>query len=358
MTTLALLLAALAQDGEVDRVLAGHEQKMRAVRSPGESRRVLAETRAKLDEFLKAHPKHPDVPRAAWHAAESLLGAGELDPALERLRALVRDHPDAAPTSNARFAIGEALLDKEDWAGARAAAADFLQRHPKDERAFFAKAMTGSAYAAEGDYDRAVETLLAARDAHKDRPESWGALLQAAVYRHARARNDEARRALDEVIQSCPDTETRDLARLHLSAYLKVGGELPAFAGKDTRGADAGVDALSGKVGVIYFFDSTFAPAVGELRALKKIREALPDVAILGVSMDLEKKDLAAFMVQERPDWPVLHDGKGYDGAAARAYDVRRVPALWVVDRKGRLRYHNLAGADLRRAIAGLLQEK
>ncbi|HEX7900498.1 MAG TPA: tetratricopeptide repeat protein [Planctomycetota bacterium] len=355
---IALLLACLAQDGEIDRLLSAHDQKMRAAGSPGEGRRVLAETRAKLDAFVKEHPKHPDVPRAAWHAAESLLATGELDPALERLRALVRDHPDAAPSSNARFAIGEALLDKEDWAGARAAAADFLQRHPKDERAFFAKALTGSAFAAEGDYDRAAETLRAARDAHKERPESWGALLQIAVYRHAQERNDDARRALDEVIQNCPDRDTQELARLHLSAYLKLGGERPAVAGKDLKGADAGADALAGKVSVIYFFDSTFTQAVGEIRSLKKIREALPDLAILGVSVDLDRKDLAAFAARERPDWPLLHDGKGYDGGAARAYDVRRVPSLWICDRKGRLRYHNLAGPDLRRAIAGLLQEK
>jgi TolA-binding protein/peroxiredoxin len=357
---IALLLAALAQDGEVDRVLAGHDQKMRAVRNPGDGRRVLAETRAKLDAFVKANPKHPDVPRAAWHAAESLLAAGELDPALERLRALIRDHPDAASASHARFAIGEALLDKEDWAGARAAAADFLQRHPKDERAFFAKALTGSAYAAEGDYDRAADTLRGARDAHKDRPESWGALLQIAAYRHAQGRNDEARKALDEVIQNCPDRDTQDVARLHLTAYLKLGGERPAFAGKDAQGKETGVDVLAGKVGVIYFFDSTFEPAVAELRSLKKIRDGLasPDLAILGVSIDLDKKELLAFTSQERPEWPVLHEGKGYDGAAARAYDVRRLPSLWVCDRKGRLRYHNLAGPDLRRAIAGLLQEK
>ena len=360
---IALLLALSlvdgpAQDGEVDRVLSGHDQKMRAARTPGDARRALAETRAKLDEFVKANPKHADVPRAAWHAAESLLATGETDPALERLRALVRDHPDAAPTSNARFAIGEALLDKEDWAGARTAAADFLQRHPKDERAFYAKALTGSAWAAEGDYDRAAETLRAARDAHKERPESWGALLQIAVYRHAQSRNDDARRALDEVIQGCPDRDTQDVARLHLSAYLKLGSERPAFSGKDLKGGDAGVEALAGKVGVIYFFDSTVETAVGELRALKKVREALPEVAIVGVSMDLDRKEAMAFQTRERPEWPLLHDGKGYDGAAARAYDVRRVPSLWICDRKGRLRYHNLAGADLRRAIAGLIQEK
>lgn len=344
-----LLAMLLLQDGEVDRLLAGHDQKMRLARTPGDARRVLAETREKLDAFAKAHPKHADAPRAAWHAAESLLATGETDPALERLRALIKDHPDATSTTNARFAVAEALIDKEDWAGARAAADEFLKKHPKDERAFFAKALTASAFAGEGDYDKAADTLRAARDAHKDKPESWGALLQIAVFRHAQGKPDAARAALDEVIQSCPDRDTQDVARLHLSAYLKMGEERPAVAG---------TEGLAGKVGVLYFFDSTYAPAVGELRALRKLRAAIPDLALAGVSMDLDKKDLASFTTEEKPDWPILHDGKGYDGAAARAFDVRRLPSLWVVDRKGRLRYHNLAGQDLKRAISGLLQEK
>lgn len=355
MLALALLCP---QDGEVDRVLAGHDQKMRAARTPGDARRALAETRERLDAFIKAHPKHPDVPRAAWHAAEAQLASGELDPALDRLRGLVREHPDAPTTSNARFAIAEALLDKQDWAGARAAAAEFLAKHGKDDRVFFAEALTASAFAAEGNYDEAVARLRAARETHKARPESWGALLQVAVFRHAQGKNEDARKALDEVIQTCPDRDTQDVARLHLSAYLKLGTPRPAFSGKDLQGKDVGVEALAGKVAVVWFFDSTFESAVAELRALRKIREASPDVAVVGVSMDLEKKDVVAFSSQERPEWPLLHDGKGYDGGAAKAYDVRRVPAMWVVDRQGKLRYYNLAGPDLRRAISGLLQEK
>lgn len=356
MTFWALLLAV--QDGEIDRLLSAHEQRMRAARSPGEARRVLAETREKLDAFVKRQPKHPDVPRAAWHAAESLLASGELEPAVERLRALLREHPDSTSGVHARFALAEALLDREDWAGARAAAAEFLKRHPKDERAFFAQALSASAHAAEGDYEKAVETLRAAREDHKERPESWGALLQAAAYRHAQGRHDEARRLLDEVIRSCPDPETKDVARLHVSAYVKLGEARPSFAGKDLSGQDVGLEAIEGKVAVVYFFDSSLAPAVAELRALKKLRENAGEPAIVGISLDAEKKDLVAFSSQERPDWPLLFDGKGFDGAAARAYDVRRLPALWVLDRKGRLRYYNLAGTDLRRAIAGLIQEK
>lgn len=359
MSSLLLALAvALPQEGEVDRLLAGHEQRMRAARNAGEQRRVIAETREKLDAFAAAQPAHPDVPRARWHAAESYLALDNVAGALDRLRALVREHPDAAPTSNARLALGQIFLQQEKWGEAKEAFAEFLRRHPKDERAFYAKALAAAALQGEGDYDRAVERLAAARAEHKERPESWGALLQIAVARHAQGKHDEARRVLDDVIQTCPDRETQDVARLHLSAYLKLGTPRPPLAGKDLQGKELAADALSGRVSIVYFFDATLAPAVEEARFLAKLRGERKELAVVGVSVDLERKELLHFADELKPDWPLLFEGKGYDGAAAKAYDVRRLPSLWVCDRKGALRYHNLAGADLRRAVERLLQEK
>ncbi len=351
----ALLLAwsVLSQEGELDRLLAGHDQRMRSARSPAEQRRILGETREKLDAFVAAQPKHADVPRARWHAAESFLAREEFEPALERLRSLVKEFPDAAPASNARFALGEVFLQQEKWSDAKAAFAEFLQRHPRDDRAFYAKALAAAALQGEGDYDRAVERLAAARAEHKERPESWGAALQIAVARHAQGRHDEARRVLDEIIQTCPDKETQDVARLHLSAYLKLGASRPALPAKEL-----GAEALAGKVSIVYFFEATLQPAVAEARFLARLRGEWKELALVGISVDLERKELGHFLDELKPDWPLLFDGKGYDGAAAKAYDVRRLPSLWVYDRKGQLRYHNLAGADLRRAVERLLQEK
>jgi hypothetical protein len=78
----------------------------------------------------------------------------------------------------------------------------------------------------------------------------------------------------------------------------------------------------------------------------------------VGVSVDAQRRDVTLFADQLKPDWTLLYDGRGYDGADAKAYDVRRLPALWVCDRKGARRYYNLAGADLLRAVTGLLKEK
>jgi hypothetical protein len=76
------------------------------------------------------------------------------------------------------------------------------------------------------------------------------------------------------------------------------------------------------------------------------------------VSLDVDRKDLVLLRETARITWPILHDGKGFDGRLARLYDVRLLPSLRVIDRKGKLRFFNLAGKDLRFAVAKLLEEK
>jgi len=51
-------------------------------------------------------------------------------------------------------------------------------------------------------------------------------------------------------------------------------------------------------------------------------------------------------------------DLDGVDGRTARAFDVRGLPALTLIDRKGKIRFYNIAGRDFRNAVAKLLQEK
>jgi peroxiredoxin len=113
-------------------------------------------------------------------------------------------------------------------------------------------------------------------------------------------------------------------------------------------------------VAVVYFFEAAYAPAVGEAGFLRKTRESFKaeDLEIVGISLDLDRKDLILLRDSQKIAWPLLWDGKGYDGKLARLYDVRTLPSLTVLDRKGKIRFYNLAGRDLRFAIAKLLEEK
>ena len=355
-----IILSPAAQDGEVDRILLRFNQRREKVQGAAEFRRLLDETRGDLERFLRENPKHKDAARASYHVAESQLSSGQFEDGMKRLNALLKDHPESEFAVSARFAIGEALLQKEDDAGARAAFEEFARVHPKDERALYARIYVAVTHQNEGRYDQAAELLQAARRDFKDRPESWSAVMQLAIVHHVQQKNADARRALEEVIRDCPDRDAAQAARRHLAEYLKVGQEPPAFREKDLSGAELALEPLRGRVVVLYFFDSSITTAVGEAAFLKKTREAFKaeDLQIVGVSLDLDRKDLVFFRDVHKVSWPLLHDGKGYDGRLARLYDVRLLPALTVIDRKGKIRFFNIAGKDLRFAISKLLEEK
>lgn len=360
MLSLAIFLALACQEGEVDRIMLRFKQRIPQAKDEAQWKRLLAATRAELERFLKEKPKDKDAHRAAWHVAESLLSEGALEPALERLTAFLKDHPDSEHAPSARFAKGEVLLQREEDAAARAAFEEFTKLHPKDDRALFARLYAAVTLQNERRYDEAAEVLAAARETHKDRRESWGAVMQLAVVRHAQEKNKEARATLEEVVRTCPDREAVELARRHLSAYLKVGDPAPGFAERDLKGGEFSLEKHRGKVVVLHFFDAGLTTAATEADFLKRAKGAFKpeELQILGVSVNPDAKDLSLFVSEMKVDWPIHLDPKGYDGKLARLYDARLLPSLTVIDRKGRIRFFNLAHRDLRNGIAKLLEEK
>jgi len=187
-------------------------------------------------------------------------------------------------------------------------------------------------------------------------------MMQLAVVYHVQEKNADAKRTLEEIIRDCPDKEPVEIARRHLGEYLKLGQDAPGFAEKDIDGRDTSLEKMRGKVVVVYFFDPG-ASAISEGQFLKRAREEAvkagrgDDLQIVGVSIGTDRKEIAIYRAQARADWMLFHDGRGIDGKFARLYDVRGLPSLTVIDRKGKIRFYNISGRDFRNCIAKLLEE-
>jgi hypothetical protein len=189
-------------------------------------------------------------------------------------------------------------------------------------------------------------------------------MMQMAVLYHVQERNAEARKILEEIIRDCSEKEPVEIARRHLSEYLKIGQDAPGFAEKDIEGNETSLEKLRGKVVVIYFFDPATASALAESTFLKKARGGSRPGGPRGGPADPRR------LHRHRPeghgglqddgarDWRLLYDGRGIDGRFARLYDVRGLPSLVVIDRKGKTRYYNIAGRDFRNSVARLIEEK
>ncbi|HVR85714.1 MAG TPA: tetratricopeptide repeat protein [Planctomycetota bacterium] len=354
---------APAQDGEVDRILVRFQQRREKVRSEAEYRRLLADSRIELESFLKDNPGHKDAPRAAYQIAETYLSGQEVDKGFAQLQAYLKDYPAGQDAAAARFAMAEICLEKEKDAEARTLFEEFVRLHPKDERLVYARLYTAVTYQNEGKYEQAAELLRNARRDYRERKEAWGAMMQLAVVLHVQEKNAEAKKTLEELIRDCPEREPVEIARRHLAEYLKVGQDAPVFSDKDIEGRDTSVDKLRGKVVVIYFFDPAAQAAFPEAAFLRRARDDAAKAGkgdgleILGVSIGADRKEIPLYKVQARADWILIHDGKGIDGKIPRLFDVRGLPSLTLIDRKGRIRFYNIAGRDFRNMVAKLLEE-
>ena len=61
------------------------------------------------------------------------------------------------------------------------------------------------------------------------------------------------------------------------------------------------------------------------------------DAVILGVSVDINVQRVDRTMKAKGMTWPILADGKGFDGPIPKAYHIQGTPDLFVLDRSGRI---------------------
>lgn len=110
-----------------------------------------------------------------------------------------------------------------------------------------------------------------------------------------------------------------------------VGGE----------GADEGdrivLDALRGRVVVLDFWASWCPPCRASIPALEEFSRAHPDVVVLGVNVESERRApfVRAAHAELGATYPTVHDE---DGTLQAAYRITGLPTLLVIDAEGRVR--------------------
>jgi peroxiredoxin len=78
---------------------------------------------------------------------------------------------------------------------------------------------------------------------------------------------------------------------------------------------------------------------------------------IIGISLDNEKKETLDKFLATHPDmkWPQVYDGKGWKAELAVLYEVKSIPATYLLDREGKVYRTGLRGKALERAVEKLL---
>src|SRR5205807_7170582 len=132
--------------------------------------------------------------------------------------------------------------------------------------------------------------------------------------------------------------ELKSAAEGLLKKFEALGKPLDIhFTAVDGREVD--LKKLKGKVVLVDFWATWCGPCVAELPHVKDAYEKLRSKGfeIVGISFDKDKEKLVNFTTTEKMAWPQYFDGKGWQNKLGQEYGINSIPAMWLVDKKGKL---------------------
>ncbi|HET6384553.1 MAG TPA: TlpA disulfide reductase family protein [Armatimonadota bacterium] len=139
------------------------------------------------------------------------------------------------------------------------------------------------------------------------------------------------------------------------SPALVVGASPIPFTATDLAGKSVSPSKYAGKVLLLNFWAGWAEPSEKQMPTIvsdyKKYHRQGFD--IIGISMDYEagRQAVKDYVKTTGITWPVIFDGKAWDGAVPSLYKVQRVPFNVLIGRNGKIAAVNVPTSDLEAAI-------
>jgi peroxiredoxin len=172
------------------------------------------------------------------------------------------------------------------------------------------------------------------------------ALLQRAASEFGNVRMTDYKRTLAEIVTG----------ELFAVRNLNVGKIAPEIEGSDHEGKPFKLSETRGKVVVLTFSGNWCGPCVGMYPQERELLVKHKDkpFAIVSVNTDKEVETLKKAIAAGEITWHCWWD-EGTEGPITTRWGIDSFPSIFVLDRRGVIRFKDLRGDELDRAVAGLL---
>lgn len=135
-------------------------------------------------------------------------------------------------------------------------------------------------------------------------------------------------------------------AESNWKAFSTPGGQAPqSLVLHDLAGKQVDLARLKGQVVLVNFWATWCEPCKEEMPSLDRMHQKLAarGLKVVGVNFGEGKPRIEQFLKSVPIAFPILRDD---DSAVSKAWRVRVLPASFLVDRKGMLRYQLVGEAD------------
>ncbi len=140
--------------------------------------------------------------------------------------------------------------------------------------------------------------------------------------------------------------------------HLQIGMEAPDFDATDANGKDFTLAEYKGKVVALEFWGMWSDESRYFLKSNQALVKALSDqpFALVGINSDGDAATVKKLMTENAVSWRQAID-ESQQGALAQHWNVREWPTVYVLDKKGVIRFKNLHAQKLEEAVRALLAE-
>ena len=147
-----------------------------------------------------------------------------------------------------------------------------------------------------------------------------------------------------------------------------LGKPVPDFSATDLDGKSISLQQYRGKVVLLDFWAVWNSFCISDILNVKKIYDTYRDQEfdVIGVSLDTDETKLRNFLKGNDIPWRQIYSGEERQSPLAQQYDVKSIPARWLIDRDGNLIAHEAnhklmsrkgREADLERLVAAAVAD-